>query len=153
MRRKRPDGGQKHFRRDRLRPLAQSLERLGETLGKRAGRRNVRQHGDGIGGEVGMRADARQRRFGAGGVAAQTCGGCGNLLLDEALLESRRQPAGRLLSLEQRPGFSAQVVRQRFEAAGARCRVGDDAEPRLAHSTSCVLRASRRAKASGRPSA
>ncbi len=76
-----------------------------------------------------------------------------DILLDEGTFERGPNAAGRFDFLELLPGGAAKLSSQVFDGAGAGGGIADFRQIDSSSRMSCVLRATRRAKASGRPSA
>ena len=75
-----------------------------------------------------MGADAGDRRLEPGRVALQRRGALGDLPLEDAVRERGRQAAPRLDVLEDEPALVDERPGQGLEPAGARRRIGDEAE-------------------------
>ena len=114
-----------------VRLVAQRLERRGEpdrrqgielelrlAIGRQHHRPGV-EHGDVSLVQVREFAGAGQHVASFGDVRLAHGPGRGDLVLDQVLFERRKNAAGLLDLLEQRPGGFAQLLRQRFDAAGA----------------------------------
>ena len=119
-----------------VRPVAQRLERLGEAEGgKRAlrGRKDLRRRraGRNVGrglDELGVGADAGDRRLDPCDVTPQRRRVLRDLALETAVREGRGQSALGLDLLESRPALVAERFGQRLKAAGPRSRIVDEAE-------------------------
>ncbi len=160
MRRRRADGGEEHAGARPRRRRAQPLERLGEREtarsapgAERCGRGRVGQHGDGVGVEMGMRADPRQtaswrgrRRASAPRPPSATA------LCTSPRSSACSSPPAASKRLEQRPGLLAKPLGQRLEAARARRRGRrrSRAAPRAARRAACCAPAAARRRRAGR---
>ena len=116
-------------------------------------RRGVPKHRHLILGEIGEFAGADERVLAPCDIGLALGPDPGDLVLDQSGFEGRGSAARALNPLEQVPGNAAELIGQRFDGARAGGGIGDAMNIGLLDQDGCVLRAMRRAKASGRPSA
>ena len=119
-----------------VRPVAQGFERLGDPHRReRAGQRGrmfplrgARRDLRGRLVEMGVGADAGDRRLESCRVALQRRGAFADFTLERAVRQRGRQAAPALDTLEEKPSLVDQRPGQGLEPAGPRRRIGDEAE-------------------------